>query len=114
MWQGERKQRIRALLETFGSVSVERLAQEFSVSHESIRRDLVAMEQDGSLRRVHGGAVSLTAEQDASYGARSTVRLKEKRAIAQAAMALIKSGQTLFLDGGTTTAALAEELKSVP
>src|SRR6476620_5977962 len=76
MWQGERKQRIRALLETFGSVSVERLAQEFSVSHESIRRDLVAMEQDGSLRRVHGGAVSLTAEQDASYGARSTVRLK--------------------------------------
>jgi DeoR/GlpR family transcriptional regulator of sugar metabolism len=114
MWQGERKQRIRALLETFGSVSVERLAQEFSVSHESIRRDLIAMEQDGSLRRVHGGAVSLTAEQDASYGARSTVRLKEKRAIAQAAMALVKSGQTLFLDGGTTTAALAEELKSVP
>ncbi|CAD5296949.1 DeoR family transcriptional regulator [Bosea sp. 62] len=114
MWQGERKQRIRALLDTFGGVSVERLAHEFGVSNESIRRDLVAMEQDGSLRRVHGGAVSMPAEQDASYGARSTVRLKEKRAIALAAMTLIKSGQTLFLDGGTTTAALAEELKSVP
>ncbi len=102
------------LLETFGSVSVERLAQEFDVSNESIRRDLVAMERDGRLRRVHGGAVSLPAEQDASYGARSAVRLQEKRAIALAALALIKSGQTLFLDGGTTTAALAEELKSVP
>ena len=114
MWQGDRKQRIGTLLETFGSVSVERLAQEFEVSHESIRRDLVAMERNGRLRRIHGGAVSLPAEQDASYGARSTVRLQEKRAIALAALALIKSGQTLFLDGGTTTAALAEELKSVP
>ena len=114
MWQGDRKQRIGTLIETFGSVSVERLAQEFGVSNESIRRDLVAMERDGRLRRIHGGAVSLPAEQDASYGARSTVRLQEKRAIALAALALIKSGQTLFLDGGTTTAALAEELKSVP
>lgn len=114
MWQGDRKQRIGTLLETFGSVSVERLAQEFDVSNELIRRDLVAMERDGRLRRVHGGAVSLPAEQDASYGARSAVRLQEKRAIALAALALIKSGQTLFLDGGTTTAALAEELKSVP
>lgn len=114
MWQGERKQRIRALLETFGSVSVDRLAHEFGVSNESIRRDLAAMEQNGSLRRVHGGAVSVAAEQDPSYGARSTVRLKEKRAIALAAMSLIKSGQSLFLDGGTTTAALAEELKAVP
>jgi DeoR/GlpR family transcriptional regulator of sugar metabolism len=99
MWQGDRKQRIGTLLETFGSVSVERLAQEFDVSNRSIRRDLVAMERDGRLRRVHGGAVSLPAEQDASYGARSAVRLQEKRAIALAALALIKSGQTLFLDG---------------
>lgn len=114
MWKGERKQRIRALLEIFGSVSVDKLAHEFGVSNESIRRDLVAMEQNGSLRRVHGGAVSVAAEQDPSYGARSTVRLKEKRAIALAAMTLIRSGQSLFLDGGTTTAALAEELKAVP
>lgn len=114
MWQGERKQRIRTLLETFGSVSVDRLAHEFGVSNESIRRDLLAMEQTGALRRVHGGAVSLSAEEDPSYRARSTVRLTEKRAIALAAMALIRSGQSLFLDGGTTTAALAEELKAVP
>ncbi|PTM39989.1 DeoR/GlpR family DNA-binding transcription regulator [Bosea sp. 124] len=114
MWRGERKQRIRELVETFGSVSVDRLVHEFGVSNESIRRDLLAMEQGGLLRRVHGGAVSVSAEQDASYGARSTVRLKEKRAIALAAMSLIKSGQCLFLDGGTTTAALAEELKAVP
>ncbi|PZU90731.1 MAG: alkaline phosphatase [Chelatococcus sp.] len=114
MWQPERKQRIRALLEALGSVSVERLAHEFEVSNESIRRDLVAMEREGVLRRVHGGAVSVPAEQDPSYDARSTVRLKEKRAIALAAMRLITSGQTLFLDGGTTTAALAEELKNIP
>lgn len=114
MWQAERKQRIRALLEALGSVSVDRLALEFEVSNESIRRDLMAMEREGVLRRVHGGAVSVPAEQDPSYGARSTIRLKEKRAIALAAMRLIKSGQTLFLDGGTTTAALAEELKNIP
>ena len=114
MWQEERKQRIRALLQTFDSVSVDRLAQEFGVSTETIRRDLVAMERQGSLRRVHGGAVSLPPQQDPSYEARSTVRLKEKRAIARAAVSLVQSGQTLFLDGGTTTAALAEELKMIP
>lgn len=114
MLQEERKQRIRALIDTFDSVSVEKLALEFGVSTETIRRDLVAMEREGALRRVHGGAVSLPSEQDASYEARSTVRLREKRAIARAAMGLVRSGQTLFLDGGTTTTALADELKAFP
>ncbi|WP_324134108.1 DeoR/GlpR family DNA-binding transcription regulator [Bosea sp. (in: a-proteobacteria)] len=113
MWQEERKQRIRTLLQTFDSVSVDRLVQELGVSTETIRRDLLAMERQGSLRRVHGGAVRLPEQQDPSYEARSTVRLKEKRAIAHAAARLVRSGQTLFLDGGTTTAALAEELKLI-
>lgn len=111
MWVEERYSRIRSLLQTFGHVTVERITADLDVSRETIRRDLLELEALGEIRRVHGGAI--LAETEAPIDIRAASGIKEKRAIAKAAATLVESGQTLFLDAGTTTAALAESLASL-
>lgn len=113
MWQEERRQRIRSLLSSFGHVSVDQATTEFGVSRETIRRDLVEMEARGELKRMHGGAVALEEEREAPYTVRSSVRIREKRAIAACAARLVESGQTLFLDAGSTTSILSERLSGL-
>ncbi|WP_144112744.1 DeoR/GlpR family DNA-binding transcription regulator [Paraburkholderia sp. BCC1886] len=111
MFAKERHRRILALLRTLGDVTVERITAELAVSRETIRRDLLELEALGDVRRIHGGA-SL-AESEPPIDVRAASRVKEKRAIAKAAAALVESGQTLFLDAGTTTSILAGVLASV-
>jgi DeoR family transcriptional regulator, fructose operon transcriptional repressor len=108
MWQEDRHQRIRALLSTLQRVSTERIMADLGVSRETVRRDLLDLEALGELRRVHGGA--LKPADEAPIAERAQMRVKSKTAIAKAAVGLIASGQTLFVDAGTTTAALADEL----
>ncbi len=110
MWQAERHQRILSLLASFNQVSTDRLAAELGVSRETVRRDLVELEALGDLKRVHGGAIRLQEDAEPPIAIRASVRVKEKRAIARAATRLVAAGQTLFLDAGSTTAILAEEL----
>jgi len=109
MWQEERQQKIRALLAAYGQVSADRVADEFGVSRETIRRDLVEMEAAGELKRLRGGAVPVTPE-DPAFDVRITQRLKEKRAISVRALSLLQSGQTIFMDGGSTLSIMAEEI----
>ena len=109
MWQEERQQKIRALLAAYGQVSADRVADEFGVSRETIRRDLVEMEAAGELKRLRGGAVPVTPE-DPAFDVRITQRLKEKRAICVRALSLLQSGQTIFMDGGSTLSIMAEEI----
>lgn len=109
MWQEERQQKIRDRLAAFGQVSVDSITEEFGVSRETIRRDLMEMEQAGKLRRVRGGAVPVTRE-DTSYGIRTTRRISEKRAIAATAVGLLQSGMTIFMDAGSTSFVMAETL----
>ncbi|WP_026987449.1 DeoR/GlpR family DNA-binding transcription regulator [Fodinicurvata fenggangensis] len=113
MWQEERRQRIRSRLATFGHVSVDQVTSEFGVSRETIRRDLLEMEAHGELRRMRGGAIPVAEEREAPYTIRSSVRVKEKRSIAACAARLVESGQTLFLDAGSTTEILSERLSGL-
>lgn len=114
MWQEERRQRIRSMLATFGNISVDRVTGELGVSRETVRRDLLELEQEGALKRVRGGAVPAESPHEAPYAIRSTVRLREKQAIAGVAASLVQPGQVLFLDGGSsTTAILAERLSQL-
>ena len=108
MWQEERYQRIRALLSSLQQVSTDRIVGELGVSRETVRRDLLELEAMGELRRVHGGAVPVHSEPPIAE--RVHTRVKYKRAIARAAAGLVSSGQTLFLDAGSTTSVLADEL----
>lgn len=110
MWQQDRRQRLRSMLASAGSVSVDEATSELGVSRETIRRDLLEMEQAGELRRVRGGAVARAGTREAPYAERAAVRLREKRMIARAAAALVRPGQMVFLDAGSTTAILARQL----
>ncbi|SEO57008.1 MULTISPECIES: DeoR/GlpR family DNA-binding transcription regulator [unclassified Luteibacter] len=108
MWHEERHSRIRDLLRTSGQVSVERIVAELGVSRETIRRDLVELAERGEIRRVHGGAV-LTGDEP-PIDVRHATRVREKRAIAKKVASLVESGQTIFMDAGSTMNLVAEAL----
>ncbi|MGY3487627.1 DeoR/GlpR family transcriptional regulator of sugar metabolism [Bradyrhizobium sp. USDA 4011] len=103
MWQEERRRHIRSMLATFGTLSVDRLTEDFGVSLETIRRDLMEMKESGEPRRVRGGVVPVAKDKEAACQLRTAVRSREKRAIARAAAAMVEAGQTILLDAGSTT-----------
>lgn len=109
----ERRRQIASLTAVTGRVTVTELAERFGVTAETIRRDLAILDQEGGLYRVHGGAVPVQSyrTEHTSYEARSKASLASKKAIAHKVISLLPdSGSTVFLDGGTTTALMAEEL----
>lgn len=108
MWQEDRHLRIRALLATLQRVTTDRIVTELGVSRETVRRDLIELEAQGELKRVHGGIVRVHAEPPLTERAQTRVRFK--RAIARCAARGAQSGQMLFLDAGSTTSILAEEI----
>lgn len=113
MWQAERHARILALLDTFGQVGADRVQAELGVSRETVRRDLKELEEAGALKRVHGGALSVKEQSEAPYSYRAQQNLREKRAIGAACARLVRPGQTLLVDAGSTTACLAESLAAL-
>lgn len=91
------------------SVEVSVLAQRFSVSEMTVRRDLTRLAREGKLTRVHGGAVS--ERDEPPFAAIAAERAVEKRRIGRAAAALVDDGDAVMIDIGTTTLALARELR---
>ena len=113
MKTGPRRQQILNLLEETGSLDVGDLADRFSVSVVTIRKDLDDLEREGLLQRTFGGAVfSHRSRFNRSFLERASQHLPEKLAIAAAALEYIKEGDTIILDAGTTTLALAQVLKT--
>lgn len=111
MYAEERQQAIAELAQEQGRVAVAALARAFSVTPETIRRDLDALAGVGALERVHGGAVPSGRLRlvEAGIGARETSQAAEKDSIARAALGQLpgRSDATVLLDGGTTTSRLA-------
>ena len=109
----ERRTRIIQLLREDGTIQVTDLSARFDVSLATIRRDLTALEQEGYLRRIYGGAVFLKkpiTSTDA-FRIRSLERQAEKAAIGRLAASLAGPGDTVLLDVGTTTLEVAKALK---
>lgn len=113
MWIGERQRRILNLIATVGRIEAEAMAEQLRVSRETIRRDLKQLEQDGRIRRVHGGAVPPEPLPERPFRARRRVEVEAKRRIGLAAAPLLKPGQSCFVDAGTTTAAFSSALARV-
>ncbi len=105
----QRRQRIAERLQQGVPVASAVLAEEFRVSEDVIRRDLRALAAEGLCKRVYGGALPLQAG-DRPVSLRNTEAQGQKQVLAQAALALIAPGQTLFLDTGSTNLALAQAL----
>jgi DeoR family transcriptional regulator, glycerol-3-phosphate regulon repressor len=102
-------QRLRAA----GSVSVGELANIFGVSHETIRRDLKLLEENGHLDVVHGGAAR-RGMMEPSIAQRGEENAEGKAAIAREAARLVPDAASVLIDSGTTTAALVQELVGRP
>jgi DeoR/GlpR family transcriptional regulator of sugar metabolism len=99
------------LLQEKGELSVTDLSQRTGASLMTIRRDLQVLEQEGALRRVHGGAISAAARGYLPpYSVRETRDLEAKRRIGMAAASMIGERETVILDVGTTTLETARAL----
>ncbi|MCR2784601.1 MULTISPECIES: DeoR/GlpR family DNA-binding transcription regulator [unclassified Microbacterium] len=111
MYAMERHRLIEHLVSQDGRVAVVNLAERFGVTTETVRRDLDQLERSGALRRVHGGAVARgrTSVVEPSLAERSSQRGAAKLAIASRALDVLGDGfrGSIFLDAGTTTAAVA-------
>ena len=107
----DRREYIREKLQKEGSVKVSELIRTFEVSSETIRRDLEAMEKEGVLRRVYGGAVQVSHRgQEVRIEERQTANFDEKRAIGEKAAELVEDGDVITVDLGTTTLEFAKAL----
>ncbi|MCE5972542.1 DeoR/GlpR family DNA-binding transcription regulator [Sinirhodobacter sp. WL0062] len=93
-----------------GKVTVEGLAAHFGVTLQTIRRDLTDLAEAGRLERVHGGAVLPSGTTNIGYEERRSLNPEAKQAIARACAARIPNGISLFLNIGTSTEAVAQEL----
>jgi DeoR/GlpR family transcriptional regulator of sugar metabolism len=116
----ERQSRLKELLARRGMSDLDSLSAELKVSQSTIRRDVELLVRSGHVKRTHGGVIWV-GDRNNSNGARPyafdqrlTYQLDAKRAIAAAARKLVRPGQTIILDGGTTTFHLAEELLGQP
>jgi len=93
-----------------GKVMVEDLAERFDVTVQTIRRDLTELANAGKLERVHGGAILPSGVTNIIYEERRRLNEDAKQTIARACAAAIPDNASVFLDIGTTTEAVAQEL----
>ncbi|MBI2914740.1 MAG: DeoR/GlpR transcriptional regulator [Firmicutes bacterium] len=111
MLAAERQKSILKLLENTGSVEVSDLSRHYQVSVMTIRRDLASLEAQGQVTRTHGGAVlNRSTTFELSYNAKQDLRAGEKRRIGERAALLVRDGDTVILDAGTTTLEIAKRL----
>lgn len=109
----ERQLAIRQMLERSEFIGLGELVGKLGTSASTARRDLLSLEGEGALRRVRGGALSLTAREAGVEAPEADVSMaREKRRIARVAAGLIEEGQTVILDGGSTVAFVAKELSA--
>jgi DeoR/GlpR family transcriptional regulator of sugar metabolism len=112
--RAERRDRILDHLRTSGSVMVGDLAADLVMSEMTIRRDLKALESEGLVRRIHGGALLVPSRAyEPTFREKSRQFIDEKRRIGAAAAALVESGDTIILGPGTTTMEVARHLKGL-
>ncbi|MBY3134465.1 MULTISPECIES: DeoR/GlpR family DNA-binding transcription regulator [Rhizobium] len=109
-----RLQHILEELAKHGRVTVKALAAEFSVSPETVRRDLKQLEMEGHLRCIYGGGVTPRRDADQPISQRMRVNAREKAKIATLAARELRDHTKIFLDSGTTMLALSRYLVDRP
>lgn len=106
----ERHKKILNLVKDRGIVSVDDLSTEFQTSPQTIRADLRELDASKKLVRVHGGAKLIDGRENMEYEARRQIAAQQKIAIGKRAAALISNNSSLFVNIGTTTEAVCDEL----
>lgn len=110
----QRQDLLLKLLEERGSITVSEVKDMLSTSESTIRRDITALDQEGKLVKVFGGAVAVEQEVSAheyTVAQKSELNLEEKRTIARYAASLIEPEDFIYLDAGTTTAYMIDYME---
>jgi DeoR/GlpR family transcriptional regulator of sugar metabolism len=112
----QRQDRILQEVELTGGVRVSDLVELLGVSDMTIRRDITALARKGLVARVHGGATAVSGRSadEPGFAVKSALQTMEKSLIAAAAADLVQPGDSVALSAGTTTYAIACELRAVP
>lgn len=116
MLAAQRRAWILAELDRDGTVKVSDLVELLDVSDMTVRRDLVVLQRQGLLEKVHGGAMARTepSTTEPGFEANSARRLAEKELIGAHAASLVTPGSAIAISAGTTTHALARHLVDIP
>ncbi|MFH2091519.1 MAG: DeoR family transcriptional regulator [Pseudomonadota bacterium] len=105
-----RHEQIISVIKTSGFATVEEMAKQFNVTPQTIRRDINFLDKEGHISRYHGGAGLSLSTENVAYLHRKELYLDAKQKIARAAASLIQDNTSLFINIGTTTEHVAEEL----
>ena len=103
----KREQKIIALLESRGELSVKELSEILDVSLSTLRKQLAVMQQNGLVIRTYGGVMSVNRVPDETFESKLHKNIAEKRRIAEKARALIPAGSSIALGSGTTVYTMA-------
>jgi len=107
----ERRSQIAQLVLEQGKVTVAELVKKFQITETSIRRDLLLLEEDKRLKRVHGGAVSISDNfRSETFSEKGKLHIQAKEKIGKYAVELIQQGNIVLLDSGTTTLQIARQM----
>lgn len=109
----QRRQQILTVIENEGIVALQQLTDRVGASESTVRRDLEYLEKIGQIRRTRGGA-AYVGESLTTLDERSVQALPQKQAVGRSAAALVSAGETVLLDGGTTTLEVARHLGGKP
>jgi DeoR family fructose operon transcriptional repressor len=111
MLAAERKLRIVEYVRQYRVATIAALASEFGVHEATIRRDLTDIEQEGLLKRTHGGViVEQWTNDELPFVERSNYQLEQKIRIGKMAASLVGDGEHIIIDSGTTTLHIAKNL----
>lgn len=110
-----RKLDILKLFNGSESLTVKELSEKLNCSESSVRRDLIDLDSQGLLKKVHGGAIKQFAEsgvEDKEIAERMSVNVVSKMKIGALASGLVSDGDTVYLDAGTTVSFIIDEIKA--
>lgn len=108
--KSERRRQILLELKLRPHVRISDLAQRFNVSTETVRRDFDALADDGLIARAHGGASAPAQGHYPSLDERANARIDERERIGRRAAELVRDGETVMIDSGSTTIQMARAL----
>ena len=108
----ERQKKMMEYIEANTSAQIRELAERFHVSEATVRRDLDELDQQGALRRTHGGAIKVdrSTSYESKYSEKIAQMTDEKHHIAERAAQMVHPGDTVIIDSGTTTFYIAQAL----
>ncbi len=108
----ERRKRLTEMVNSSGSVRIGELAALFGVSSETIRKDLIYLNDCGALQKSFGGAVALSEYRERPVYHRTQENALRKAAIASRALDLLTEGGVVFIDSGSTVLETAKQLRA--